>query len=259
MKERNPFLWKITQEDSSQVSYVFGTMHIAEGKDIGGLEFIKSKIETCDVFANEMDLGKHHLIDPETYHSDRPLFVELSAKKYQKLRNQILKSFEIDLNVIGTMKPLIITNMLAEVVLGKSGSVGLDRYLFEYAKSKGIETTGIEYVTEQAEIMSAIPMDYQLKALLDIGKNVSKFRRSILELNKLYQKGEIAKLHKKAKKSLGKMRKKLLYDRNTIMAERIFKMQAGSTCFVSIGAGHLFGSKGVLRKLKQMGLKVAIV
>ncbi len=92
-----------------------------------------------------------------------------------------------------------------------------------------------------------------------IAKNPKSFRRNVISMNELYRKGELPRLHKKAKRSLGKMRKPLLYDRNIIMAERIAEIIVNRSSFIAIGAGHLAGSKGVLRLLKQRGIKVSRV
>jgi len=261
MKERitnNPFLFRL-EGAAIGSSYLFGTMHISEGKDIDKLGMVKAKIDECDFFATEMDLGKRSLMDPNSFHMSEPLVTLMKVSHYQKCRKALLKSFDIDLDVIGTLKPLIITNMIAEVVLGKTGCIGLDQYLYNYAKEVQKELGGVEKVSEQGEIMNRIPIDYQIKALRGIGKNPKSFRRNVLKMNDLYRRGDLARLHHKAKRSLGKMRKPLLHDRNIIMAERITKMISERSSFIAIGAGHLAGGKGVLRLLSQAGINIARV
>jgi len=258
VKQGNPFLWNLKSKNGS-TSYLFGTMHISEGRDIDKLRLVKDKIDECDYFATEMDLGKRSLMDTNTFHLDAPLSTKMNPRHYQRCQKILLKSFDIDLNVIGTLKPLIITNMVAEVVLGKTGCIGLDQYLYNYASEADKELGGVEKVSEQGEIMDQIPLDYQIKALRGIAKNPKTFRRSILSMNQLYRQGNLKQLHKKAKRSLGKMRKTLLYDRNEIMAERIAKKISEQSSFIAIGAGHLSGGKGVLRLLKKSGIQLSRV
>jgi len=93
-------------------------------------------------------------------------------------------------------------------------------------------------------------------ALWSMVKNVSRFRKNLLNLSKLYQEGNIAKILKSAKKSTGKLRKMMIYDRNEIMATRIAHLAKEQTIFASVGAGHLSGKKGVLRLLKQEGFRI---
>jgi len=251
----NPFLFQI-QSATSHTSYLFGTMHISEAEDLDRLGLIKDKIDECDFFATEMDLGKRSLMDVRSFHMELPLSSQMKASHYKRCQRSILKSFGVDLNQIGTLKPLIITNMIAEVVLGKMGCIGLDQYLYNYAQQGEKILGGVEKVTEQGEIMQRIPIDYQIKALRDISKNPKAFRRSVHHMNELYRSGQLQPLHKKAKKSLGKMRRTLLYDRNVIMANRINDMVMDHTSFIAIGAGHLSGGKGVLRLLKRKGFQI---
>ena len=258
VKERNPFLWNL-RSDTRSDSYLFGTMHISEGKDIDKLGLVKDKIYECDMFATEMDLGQRSLMDVNAFHLDTPLSTKMNANHYQRCQKVLLRSFDIDLNVIGTLKPLIITNMIAEVVLGKTGCIGLDQYLYNYAAEAEKELGGVEKVSEQGDIMNLIPLDYQIKALRSIAKNPKSFRRNVLSMNDLYRQGDLRRLHKKAKRSLGKMRKPLLYDRNKIMTKRIKHMISEKSSFIAIGAGHLSGGKGVLRLLKQSGIKISRV
>ena len=132
MKERNPFLWKL-QSNTDSDSYLFGTMHISEGKDVDKLRLVKDKIDECNYFATEMDLGQRSLMDTNSFHLDTSLSTKMNANHYKRCRKILLRSFDVDLNVIGILKPLIITNMIAEVVLGKTGCIGLDQYLYNYA------------------------------------------------------------------------------------------------------------------------------
>ena len=149
--------------------------------------------------------------------------------------------------------------MLAEVVLGKNGAVGMDQYLFNYASSINKEISGVERVEEQGIVMKRIPLDAQIKSLKDISRNPKAFRRNIKKMNDLYQKGDLHNLHRKAKRSLGKMRKPLLWDRNRIMSDRITDLITETSAFIAIGAGHLGGGKGVIRLLKQKGFQLSRV
>ncbi|MBT8219220.1 MAG: TraB/GumN family protein [Bacteroidia bacterium] len=258
MARINTLLWKL-QRNNDLDSYLFGTMHIAEGIDIEGLDIVKDLIRDCGLLANEMDLGHSHLMVNDAIHMSEPLSSLIGAKKYQKLREILRKAFQLELDAVQYLKPLIVTNMIAEIILGKSGRVGLDHYLYEFAKSEHIPTTGIEDVVTQAEIMLKIPLEFQVKSLISIGKNVSSFRKQVIGLSRLYQEKNLQELHKKAKRSLGKMRKVLLYDRNVHMAETIYDMIRDQSCFIAIGAGHLYGQKGVLRLLKKKGVAITPV
>lgn len=238
-------------------SYLLGSMHILPGDQFRGIKTVKNLVADCEVLVNEMDLKSRVLMDPMTMRMEQHLSKHLEPKKYDKLRRILIKAFSIDIETIGYFKPLIISNMLSEVVLGHAGMIGMDEYLFDFAKSIKKPTLGVERVEEQARIMQAIPLQYQIKSLLDIGKNVQAFRRKVLKLNQLFMNHELARLHRVAKGGLGEMRKILLYDRNINMANEIARMIVEQSSFVTIGAGHLYGGKGVLRLLKHRDVSIS--
>jgi len=72
----------------------------------------------------------------------------------------------------------------------------------------------------------------------------------------LYQQAELNKLYQKKKKHLGNLRKLLLYDRNLVMAQRLEIQFLKEKTFVTIGAAHLSGEKGVLRLIKLQGFTI---
>ena len=99
-------------------------------------------------------------------------------------------------------------------------------------------------------------MESQLKALRSCTKNVSKFRKKVLHLSELYKKGELTQLYKSSKKSMGKLRKLMVYDRNDFMAQNLIPLTEQGATFCAVGAAHLAGGKGMLRMLKRAGFKV---
>ena len=154
------------------------------------------------------------------------------------------------------MRPLFITNLLTEKILTDDNSVAMDSELYQLAQTLGKECTGIETFAEQLAILEQIPLAYQVKSLLKIGKNIKQFRKGLKKMFIIYESQDVQKIHKIAKKGAGKMRKIMLYQRNELMVERFSEKIYKKSIFCAIGAGHLGGKQGVLRLLKQKGLIV---
>ena len=130
------------------------------------------------------------------------------------------------------------------------------RELHQLAQQLEKECTGIETFAEQLVVLNKIPMAYQVKSLLKIGKNINQFRKGLKQMFTVYETRDVQKIHKIAKKGAGSMRKLMLYRRNQIMADRIFEKIYKKSIFCAIGAGHLGGKQGVLRLLKLKGFTV---
>lgn len=258
-KSKNSLLWQITGKKIPGTSYLFGTMHVKDERAFSLIEPLQKVIDTCDAFATEFNL-KEAESGVESNAMDLPdnkvLTDFMSEKKYQRMRKIFIKYFEFDIDILKSAMPLIISNALSAQTLMTDREVNLDQYLWQYAESREKVTLGIETFAEQLQILHAIPLDYQLKALSDISKNISSFSKEHQKMTALYARQDIRQMYQSTKKSIGRARKILLYNRNIIMAERIERMAQEQTLFSAIGAAHLAGKKGVLKLLKDAGLKV---
>ncbi|MFT4971953.1 MAG: hypothetical protein ACI9XO_003431 [Paraglaciecola sp.] len=249
-------LWQISRPDQSQPSYVFGTMHVRDNAAFHHVNFIESIIQNCAAFATEynLDEGQSNIPADMIYLPDGKSLTDfIPQKKYEKLHKAILKSFKIDLNPFKKLQPLFINNLIGEQLLSKDQDQALDSYLWNFAKDENKTLLGIETWKEQLKTLENLTLEYQIKSLIDIGKNTKKYRQAIQKSVRDYGSGDFQKLFQSAKKGSGDKRKILLYNRNKIMANRIAEFTEQHTIFAAIGAGHLGGKKGVLRLLKQQG------
>lgn len=255
-------LWQITTPESEQASYVFGTMHVRDGKAFQKLEEVYAAIQSCEVFAAEYNLNDSQSgLDPSTIQLREGQHISdlLHPKQYAKVKKMLWKAYQIPLDQFDRLLPFFVVNMIAQKILSEDMPLALDHHLWQYAQENGCQLTGVETFKEQIAILQAIPIPLQVRSLLKISGNVSAYRKQLLHLTTVYQTRDIQKIHKTAKRQLGGMRKLMLHQRNAIMAERISDLVAQNATFVAIGAAHLGGEKGVLRLLKQQGHKLSAI
>lgn len=238
---------------------MLGTMHVSSEEAYSPVTQAKHFMEQCQIYAGEMDLD-----DPELEQigevfineDDNALYDYIGEKKYLKYKKIILKAFGVDLDQIAHFRPLVISNMIAESILTKTYDLALDHFLWQYAQALDMKMRGLESASDQFAIMRSIPLEHQLKALRSCTKNVSKFRKQVLHLSELYKEGKLTRLYKTSKKSMGNLRKLMIYDRNDYMANNLIKLTEEGATFCAVGAAHLPGGKGMIRKLKSAGFKV---
>ncbi len=257
--KKNTLLWKIVNRETQVESYIYGTVHLRDERVYFLLDKIKELIEKSDVFIAEYNLddaGNPEVMNMLQLPDGRHLNDLISEKKYTKLHKQILKSFGIDLDRIGYFKPMVVENMLTEMIFDTDYEFPMDVILWNYAKNLDKEMLGAESTDGQIEIMRKLPLDNQVKSLLSIGRNPAKFRKKIKKVVAYYQEQNIKELHRKTLKSLGKLKKILVYERNVRIVNTIDHYAKEKKVFAAIGAGHLFGEKGILRLIKQKGYKV---
>lgn len=255
---KGSFLYRLQLPDQSSHSFLLGTMHVKDERAFSMFPQIEQYIDQCEAFAAETNLGNVGELSSDNQMRMLPdnqtLDQFLPDKKYDKLQMIIKKAFNVDIKYMRGYQPIFITSAIDQSILGQEYPLSMDHQLWKYAEEKGKKLAGVETIKEQQKILESIPLKIQIDNLVDIGANVSKYRKRIDHLANLYTDGNIAMLYRISKKGLGKLRKLLLYDRNTLMAERIYQMIQEQPTFCAVGAGHLWGQKGVLRKLKNMGI-----
>ena len=253
-------LWRMQDAaGEGPVSFLFGTMHVRDKRAFRLLERAFVAIDECEALALEFDLGAvGEDFDPGLLQlpPGQTLDNLLPARKFQKLRRFLLRALQVDIMAFRRALPLMTVNALNEHMMGQEQPIALDEQLWRYAQEKGKLILGIETYEEQIALLRSIPVEQQLQSLLWLGRNIKSHRRQLRKMTKLYESGDIYRLHQAAKRSASGMRHRLLYRRNAIMAERIAAFTAGRSVFCAVGAGHLAGGKGVLRLLKHRGLKL---
>ena len=253
--------WKIYHPDHhDDYSVIFGTIHV-NITDQHLINRVTSLIDRFGVIYTETGLAKSDsnylfnyikLKEPNVYGD------YFNVDQFQKLRKIILKAANIDLEDYKMFRPIFILGLIYSQLLdrGDSDSQKLDDLIWSYAEGQGKSCRGIETIEEQVRIMTQIPYSYDFSQLKKMGQNISSIKRQLNQLIKLYLNEDLRGLYKQSSRSIGRLRPLLLYERNEIMAQRIFDIHSEERCFFSFGAGHLTGNKGVLNLLKKKGMKV---
>jgi len=256
---KQTFLWKLSPPELSSPSYLLGSMHVKDARAFVMQHHLLELIQQLDLFAAETDIREiQQQSDPTVMFLPvgRQLKDFYTEKQYQKMAGIIKKAFGIDLTHFQRFRPFFVASLIDEAILSKDMPYSLDESLWRYAAEQGKELTGVEAYAHQVAIMEKIPVEEQARQLLAVSRQVSTHRRHILKLTELYVKGDIRQLHRSAKQGLGELRRLLLWERNHRMAESIRWLIAEQACFIAIGAGHLWGKKGVLKLLKDRGVEV---
>jgi len=251
-------LWSIQNEAGWQ-SWLFGTMHVSDDSAFAHMNKVLPILEKCKLFVAETDLGEidHAQVQTTFLLPDGKSYLDyLKVKQYNKLRKSILKSCQVDAKNYMFLQPIILTSTIQESFLRRTHSVPLDHYLWKYAEDQLLELKGFEDIARTNEIIGSLDIIEQFRAIRAIGRNPAKMRAKTKRITEQYEAGEIHIIYKQAKKSMGKMRDVLLYNRNEYFVNSIVELFNEYPAFYAVGAGHLSGGKGMISLLRKKGFKV---
>lgn len=240
-------------------SYLFGTMHVRDRRAFRQLELVYGKMAECEGYAAEFHL-EEGVGQNDANAMQLPNGLRLSsffpAKEYARYRHVLLKSTGLDMAYFESLLPFVVLNLATEQLLSADMPDPLDQHLWNHAKQAGKTLHGIETFQEQMAVLSKIPLETQVKMLGGLCAHITKFRQYLRRLAAHYEANEVQQLYKMVKRNTKDLRHMMLYQRNELMAERIASLIASQSVFISIGAAHLSGGKGVLRLLKRRGFSV---
>ncbi|MDZ7880075.1 MAG: TraB/GumN family protein [Saprospiraceae bacterium] len=258
-KEQKTLIWRFYTEGSSKMNYLLGTMHVTDNQAFAFEQNMKKRLLECAIFATEFNLDDADYNTAQAammLPTGQTLSEILTKKLYEKTGKFLKKRLNEDISNYEYFKPIMFSKLITDVVLSNDQLLPLDDMLFQFARENDRILRGVETFEEQIIILNKMSLKSQIKSLKDMIGGFSKVRRELLKTAELYAEGDLKSLYKTAKGSVKSNRQLMITDRNALMARRIAEMSAENTVCAAIGAGHLWGEKGVLNGLRKLGFKV---
>ncbi|MBI5536307.1 MAG: TraB/GumN family protein [Deltaproteobacteria bacterium] len=270
--DRPSFLWKI---DGTPPSWLLGTIHVPDPRVSDLPSSITQALASADMVLTEIPM------DSASQLSMAPLLMLPKGKTlksvlpealYRRLERAFLaKGFPLE-----PLSSLKVWAMAAHVVLLDRMLVlatqkPLDAWLYEQAQSSGKKVGALETPQEQVAAFDGMSTAEQIhmldKTLEQREENGKEGKDPIETLLVAWLSGSEEKMNATILDEYDpkdpidkKMMKRLLLDRNEVMAERIaakLKASPGQSMLFAVGTAHLVGVDSVVAKLQRRGVKVA--
>jgi len=254
-KNFNSLLWRIESKDGKPASYLFGTIHLAQKRFVNYSDSVYKAILQCDRFYNEVDFLHQSIFDDSSMHS---FFVAKQAHfdsvrktdDWKRLIDRINRKYGVrlrydDLNAFtafGQKTLMLLYKPEKDMTLP-------DVMLAKYAIMVGKETGGLETMKLQLNMIYEI-MDARLT---DTTMSMDDEGQLMASLEKFYI-GEQADSISKITEGMNHSYREIVFDRrNKTMTDSIEQHAAETPSFFAVGAGHLFGSHGIIAQLSARG------
>lgn len=262
-------LWQIDHADVDAPSYLFGTMHSADERVNDLPDNVETAFTEAERYRFEIDFSR--MLEGEGlmqmfYHDGRTLEGEIPADLWERTR-EAAETAGIPVANLNVMKPWAIATILS--MPQEDPTRMLDYRLFDRAQASGREVEGLETVAEQIGILDELDGDQQVGILRqavtlhESGRIAPMYEQMIAH----YLEQDLAGLVTMADDHPAlpspddqeAFMRRLVDDRNRIMATRMESALRAGGAFVAVGALHLPGEQGIIRLLEGKGYDVSLV
>lgn len=259
-------LWEIST-DGALPSYLFGTIH---SEDPGVLKLageVQRAFDSSDSVILEVKLDMDAMVYSSSamLMTDGRLLSEITGRALFEKTAKAISTRGIPEVVLERMKPWAAAITLS-IPAPETGMV-LDMKLFQAAQQSGKQVYGLETLQEQLGVFESMSERDQITLLKDAVDNFHLIDRMNAELVSAWKQRDLARMQAISDEAMqqGNQRlaqdfeKRLIVDRNRLMAERAEQYLEKGKAFIAVGALHLPGEEGLLNLLEQQGYSVRAI
>jgi hypothetical protein len=260
--DNKSLLWRISGKHMSKPSYLFGTMHIICVTDYIWTNKMEKSLDSSDEVCFELDMD-----DPSVMMQVAAAMIStdgktikdyLTEEQYNELKKYVDDNMHMDMSVLNQMKPVALQMLFSEKVISCDTPVSYEERIMAIAKDEKKSVVGLEEAQEQIALFEKLPVD---SAIQDIIRAVTSKPETDTEYEKmvlLYKKQDVPGLYHliKRSKEAGLDMGTFLDNRNKRWIDRIVDKMDQRSVFFAVGAGHLWGEKGLITLLRKDGYTV---
>lgn len=259
----NSLLWKISGNGMEQSSYVYGTFHLLCPNDLDLSKKVTDALDRSEQLVLELDFDDPTLmqtLQQNMMMSDGQTAEDyLNEEEYKLLAGFFKDSLNMPFERIKGIKPFFLSSMTISHFLGCQPA-SFEQTLTKAAQNKGMEVKGLETVEEQLSFIDNLSMEMKKKMLMENLKQYDKSKKMFREQVEYYLSENLEGLNSiiddYMSSDYAQLREDLLVKRNKNWVPEIRKMIQEQPSMIAVGAGHLPGSDGLLKLLREAGYSV---
>ncbi|MBD2705668.1 TraB/GumN family protein [Spirosoma sp. BT702] len=262
----NTLLYEVTGPGLTKPSYLYGTLHLVCPNDLTISESVQKAVGDAQQVYLELDLD-----DPSMMINMQKAIIMTDGKTlkdllkpedYTVLDNYLKEKMKMGLAQFERFKPIGLLSLMYMTVL-PCQPASYDMTFAQMAAKDKKEVLGLETIDAQLAALDKIPIEEQLKGLVDMAKMPDEAKKEFSDLLTAYKTNDVSKLMALMKSSkfgdIGEFEDSLLGERNANWIPVIEKAAKEKPTFFAFGAGHLGNDKGVINLLRQKGYTVKAV
>jgi uncharacterized protein len=254
-------LWKVSGNGLQKPTYLFGTLHVICPDDYVWTPAMQKALDASDKVAFEMDIDdpslQSKMASGMMLKNGKTLKDFYTDEEYKKL-TAVATANNIPIQMMQSFKPFALVSFLYLKAVACSLPDSYEGNITKLAQADDKEILGLESVEEQMKVVDGMNSDSIAKSILHIAEDINAFKADFNQMLSVYKKQDLPALYKLILESPDYKDdlNALLFDRNKKWVPIIAGMARKQPTFIAVGAGHLWGERGVIELLKQQGYKV---
>jgi hypothetical protein len=262
-------LWRVSKP-GVEASHVYGTIHVADPRLADLPEPVRAALAGARALMLEYvadAYGKERFLEAAMFLDRQTLEEKIGAEDFARVL-EMLEPIGVSRGFVNKLKPWgVLLNLRAPPQ--DPGGVTLDGQLFDHARARRMAISQMEVVEEHVSLFDDFPMGSQvalLKHALAHREELAGMARQTLDA---YLARDLAAIwrvqqdfvarHPQIAADNAALVKRVVFDRNVVLAFRMQRELRRGRAFIALGALHLYGSRGVLALLRKDGYRVSRV
>jgi hypothetical protein len=263
------FLWKATS--GGHTAWLLGSVHVASEAMYPLAPAIEAAFAASPTLVVEADIDapdntrmQAQIMEKGMYPPEQSLKGNIPPPLYAKVEKN-LPSLGIPVSVADRMRPWLLAltvTALRMQQLGLQAEYGIDLHFLKQARGRK-EILELESADFQIQMLSGFPAELQRLFLEQTLDDPLSTKEEVEKMIRCWRAGDAAGIEdlifseRRTSPELEPVFVKLFDERNGPMADKIAGwLRAGKDCLVIVGAGHLVGEGGILRRLSDHGIAV---
>jgi uncharacterized protein YbaP (TraB family) len=260
-------LYEVSGKGLSQPSYLYGTFHMVCPADLKLTSATSRAMSASQQVYLELDMDdprmKTTAMQAMMLPGGKNLKEFMSVADYAVLDRYLTQNAGAGLAQLGSLKPLALVAILYEGILDCQPR-SYDQTFAQMAGNARKPVLGLETVEQQMAIFDKVPMQDQIKALVEIARRPEEAKKEITMLMAAYKAQDLPQLMKLTEESefnteSPEFMDELLAKRNANWIPIIERAARAKATFFAFGAAHLGGEDGVVNLLRAKGYAVKAI
>jgi hypothetical protein len=241
--------------------YIYGTIHALAQADFFVDDLVIESFKKSEIIVFEIDMSSPTMlleVQNAMMMKDNSLDSLVSDDDYQRIKRFFADSLQLPLDFLKKVKPMMMSSFLLPKIVG-SQPASYEAFFLEKAMEQNKIVKGIETIAEQVGYMDRIPLESQVKMLLESIDDFNKSREEFKKLVDIYRTRDVERVYQmilETSEEYQEFGQYLIDARNQNWIPRIIDFGNKGISFIAVGCGHLGGENGILNLLRREGYEV---